>query len=470
MKEILMLAAICVPLLGAFLIPIFGKAITKLRNALALIFVLTALLCSILLLPYAVADNDAVIHIYLPLGLSIGFHADALAVFMAITSTLVSSVIVLYSFGYIKDYPNQNEYYLMICLFIGAMMGLVYSSNLILLYMFWEITSFCSWRLIGFYRDRTALIRANKAFITTVLGALIMLIGFIGIYAETGTFDLSVIKGYTLPSWIVAVILVGILTKSATFPLHNWLPDAGVAPSPVTSLLHAAVLVKIGLYAYVRLFVVELNIDKVFETIVPVIAAVSALLSAGAALKATDIKRVIAYSTISQIAFILLGLSCGVEVGLAGGLLYILAHSIAKGGLFLCAGIVEHALHTKDMSKMGGLIKTMPVTAISCLFCALSVMGIPPFGGFFAKFLVIDEIVSAGQITLGIIFIIGAIMTVLYLARMFSLVFLGEEKAKAHEGTKVMLASVIILAVLSLFMGILIYLPTELVKMVGGLQ
>ena len=406
MKEILMLAAICVPLLGAFLIPIFGKAITKLRNALALIFVLTALLCSILLLPYAVADNDAVIHIYLPLGLSIGFHADALAVFMAITYTLVSSVIVLYSFGYIKDYPNQNEYYLMICLFIGAMMGLVYSSNLILLYMFWEITSFCSWRLIGFYRDRTALIRANKAFITTVLGALIMLIGFIGIYAETGTFDLSVIRA--IPTLLDSRCNIGwILTKSATFPLHNWRLTPG--SPPCYSLLHAAVLVKIGLYAYVRLFVVELNIDKVFETIVPVIAAVSALLSAGAALKATDIKRVIAYSTISQIAFILLGLSCGVEVGLAGGLLYILAHSIAKGGLFLCAGIVEHALHTKDMSKMGGLIKTMPVTAISCLFCALSVMGIPPFGGFFAKFLVIDGIVSAGQITLGIIFIIGAI-------------------------------------------------------------
>ncbi|NLB61635.1 MAG: NADH-quinone oxidoreductase subunit L [Clostridiales bacterium] len=470
MNELLMLACVGIPLAGAFFIPMFGKVNTKLRNALTFLFVFIAFICSVLLLPNVFSGTAVFIHAYIPLGLSFGFRADALSVFMAITSSLVSAIIVIYSFGYIKKYDNQNEYYLMISLFIGAMMGLVYSTNLIMLYLFWEITSFCSWRLIGFYRDKTSIKRANKAFIVTVLGAFVMLIGFIGIYAETGTFDIVALKGYTLPSWIVGLILVGILSKSATFPLHSWLPDAGVAPSPVTSLLHAAVLVKIGLFVYVRLFVVEMNIDAMFTQIVPTIAAISALISAGAALKATDIKRVIAYSTISQIAFILLGLSCGIEIGITGGLLYILAHSIAKGGLFLCAGIVEHALHTKDMNQMGGLIKTMPITAISCLFCALSVMGIPPFGGFFAKFFVINGIISSGQIVLGIIFIIGAVMTVLYLARMFSMVFLGEVKNSAHEGTKGMLASVVTLAVLSLAMGILINYPTELARLVGGIQ
>jgi NADH:ubiquinone oxidoreductase subunit 5 (subunit L)/multisubunit Na+/H+ antiporter MnhA subunit len=264
------------------------------------------------------------------------------------------------------------------------------------------------------------------------------------------------------------LILFGILAKSATFPLHSWLPDAGVAPSPVTSLLHAAVLVKIGVYAYARLFVVTFDIDKAFTLIVPIIAAVSALISAGAAMRENNIKRVIAYSTISQLAFILLGLSCGNETGVIGGMLYILMHSVAKGGLFLCAGIVEHNIHTKDITKMGGLYKQMPLTAIAFIFCAFSVMGVPPFGGFFSKFLVIEGIVSSGNIALAAVFILGAVMTVLYLTRLFVKVFLGPQSfTDVKEGTPAMLTSVIILAVLSLLLGIFISMPSGLSSIIG---
>ena len=347
-------------------------------------------------------------------------------------------------------------------------MGLVFSTNLIFMYIFWEISAICCWRLIGFYREEVTILRANKAFIVTVAGALVMLIGFLGIYGETGTFDLASMKGAHIPAWIVILILFGVLSKSATFPLHNWLPDAGVAPSPVTSLLHAAVLVKIGVYAYARLFTINLDIDKVFTVAVPVIAAVSALISAGAAMCANDIKRVIAYSTISQLAFILLGLSCGNEIGTVGGMLYILMHSVAKGGLFLCAGIVEHSLHTKDITKMGGLYKTMPLTTISFAFCAFSVMGIPPFGGFFAKYLVIEGVISTGNIALGILFILGAVMTVMYLTRLFVKVFLGQPtNPDVKEGTPLMVVSVVILAVLSLVLGIFINMPSGLASLFG---
>lgn len=262
--------------------------------------------------------------------------------------------------------------------------------------------------------------------------------------------------------------MFGILSKSATFPLHNWLPDAGVAPSPVTSLLHAAVLVKIGVYMYARIFVINLDIDAVFTVAVPVIAAVSALISAGVAMRANDIKRVIAYSTISQLAFILLGLSCGTEVGVVGGLLYILMHSVAKGGLFLCAGIVEHNLHTKDITKMGGLYKSMPLTALAFLFCAFSVMGIPPFGGFFAKYLVIDGIISAGNIALGAVFIAGAVMTILYLTRLFIKVFLGQTVSEIKEGAPLMVVSVMLLAVLSVALGIFINVPSGFASLIRG--
>jgi NADH:ubiquinone oxidoreductase subunit 5 (subunit L)/multisubunit Na+/H+ antiporter MnhA subunit len=375
----ILITGILIPLLGALLLPFFGRINEKFRNVMTLVFVAAAFVCAASALPGVLAGEPLSVRFELPLGLSFGFFGDALAVFMSMTATFVSFIIVLYSLGYIKEYENQNEYYMMICLFIGAMMGLVFSTNLIAIYTFWEISSLCCWRLIGFYRNETSIQRADKAFIVTVFGALIMLVGFLGIYGETGTFELTAMKGASIPSWTVVLILFGILSKSATFPLHSWLPDAGVAPSPVTSLLHAAVLVKIGVYAYARFFVLTFAINDVFTTAVPVIAAVSALISAGVALRENDIKRVVAYSTISQLAFILLGLSCGNEVGLIGGLLYILAHSVAKGGLFLCAGIVEHNTHTKDITKMGGLIKVMPITGVAFLLCAFSVMGLPPY-------------------------------------------------------------------------------------------
>lgn len=473
MESYILIICVSVPLFGAFALPNFGRMHAKLRNIAALAFIAIAFICAALALPDVLNGIQPSLHYELPLGLSFGFYADALAVFMAMTASLVASVIVLYSFGYMKEYENQNEYYMMVCLFIGAMMGLVFSTNLIFIYMFWEISAICCWRLIGFYREDITIQRANKAFIMTVAGALIMLIGFIGIYGETGTFDLMAMKGSYIPAWAVVLILFGVLSKSATFPLHNWLPDAGVAPSPVTSLLHAAVLVKIGVYVYARLFVVNLDIDAAFTVAVPVVAAVSALISAGAAMRANDIKRIIAYSTISQLAFILLGLSSGNETGVVGGMLYILMHSVAKGGLFLCAGIVEHNMHTKDITKMGGLYKRMPMTALAFIFCAFSVMGIPPFGGFFAKYLVIDGIISAGNVLLGIVFIIGAVMTVMYLTRLFVKVFLGQQAShdvshNVKEGTPLMVVSVIILAVLSLVLGLFISMPSGLASLIGG--
>ena len=221
------------------------------------------------------------------------------------------------------------------------------------------------------------------------------------IYAETGSFDLMtikmVLKGHPLSFLTTAMILAGILSKSATLPFQTWLPDAGVAPSPVTALLHAAVLVKIGVYVFARLFIATFPIEQIWHTVVPAIAVISAIVAAGAAMIDTDLKRIIAYSTISQIGFIFLGLAVGNIIGIVGGLLYILMHGLAKAGLFLCAGIIEQNTKTKDITKMGGLISTMPLTALAFIGCAFSVMGIPPFGGFFSKYLVFMGAVQSKQ-------------------------------------------------------------------------
>ncbi|NLV59102.1 MAG: NADH-quinone oxidoreductase subunit L [Clostridiales bacterium] len=463
----LLLAVVFVPILGACLLPVTGRLSAKFRNALAFLGVLVPFVALLSLLPDALSGTPVSLTIPLPLGLSFGLMADGLAVFMALISAFLGLIIVLYSYGYIAHSPHQGEYYFFVVLFIGAMMGITLTTNLIFLYTFWEISAICCWRLIGFFREKEYVRRANKAFLITGAGALIMLGGFIAIYQQYGTFDLTVLKRKPISDLAVILILFGILSKSATLPLHSWLADGGVAPTPATALLHAAVLVKIGVYVFTRLFVVNFEISQVFHVIVPVIAAVSAMLSAGAAIREDDIKRIIAYSTVSQLGFIMLGLSVGGELSLAGGLLYILMHAVSKAGLFLCAGIIEHACHTKDIRRMGGLFKQMPVTAVSFLLCAFSVMGLPPFGGFFSKYMVIAGTVEAGQPIIAIVFIISAVMTLIYLMRAFMLVFLGEPRETypdAHDATPTMVASVSLLAVLSLVSGLLVATPADYVE------
>ena len=456
---------VLIPVIGSFVLPLIGWISKPIRNILAFISIAASFILSCALVPLVMSGKTASFHMALAFGFNAAFTADGLAVFMAAVSSLISAVIILYSFDYISHYENQNEYYSMVVLFCGSMMGLVYAANLILLFVFWELTAITSWRLIGYFRDRVHVLKADKAFLVTVFGALMMLIGFIAIYQQTGSFDLAVIKhamsAHPLSNIIVGLILIGLLSKSATLPFHTWLPDAGVAPSPVTALLHAAVLVKIGVYVFARLFVSTITIGQVWHVVVPAVAVASTLVSASAAMFETDMKRLIAYSTVSQIGFIFFGLATGNVIGIAGGLLYILMHGLAKAGLFLCAGIIEQNTKTKDITKLGGLLTTMPVTAISFLFCSFSVMGVPPFGGFFSKYLVFAGAVASKQYLFAFLFLLGAFLTIIYLFRAFNLIFLGEAKIRAKEGSVTMVACVAVLALLSLLGGIFIGYPAK---------
>jgi NADH:ubiquinone oxidoreductase subunit 5 (subunit L)/multisubunit Na+/H+ antiporter MnhA subunit len=475
----IVLSAILIPLVGAPLLPLVGRYKPAVRNFLAAFLVFAALLANLALFPTVLLEGKTVAASLLGMRVV----ADGLAVFVAATSSFVSLIIVIYSFSYIdlhfkhdvhedgaeRTLDHSNEYYLMVVLFLGSMMGLVYSGNLILLFVFWEITALASWRLIGYFRKPTDIVRANKAFLTTVFGALLMLIGFVLLYQRTGSFDLQAIKqglgNEPVSNLALILILAGIFSKSATLPFHTWLPDAGVAPSPVTSLLHAAVLVKIGVYVFARLFVATFSYSPFGHTLVLIIAAASALVSAGAALVDTDLKRIIAYSTVSQIAFIFLGFAAGGRTAVTGALLYILMHGLAKGGLFLCAGIIENGTHTKDVTKLGGLITQMPITAISFLFCALSVMGVPPFGGFFSKTMVMVGAAESGHPWITAVFVLGAFLTILYLFRAYNLVFLGKSGVEAHkEGSRTMVYSVAALGLLSIVGGIAINWPGTLAE------
>ena len=462
--ETIALLTVFVPIVGSFTIPLAGLVSRSARSVWAILLSAATAVLPLTLVPFALGGGDLVVRKPFVLGLDFIMVLDPLAVFMACVSSFVGCLIVVYSIGYIRHEEHQNEYYLMVLLFIGAMMGLVFSGNLIFLYLFWEIIAISCWRLIGFYREPKFVIKADKAFLVTFFGAVVMLLGFIQVYGVTNTFDITAMRGTLIPGSAVLFILFGMFSKSATVPLHTWLPDAGVAPTTVTALLHAAVLVKIGVYAYARLFLYGFKLPPEWYQIIPIVVVVSSLVAAGAATVETDIKRILAYSTVSQIGYIFLGLSMANAAGISGSLLFILMHGLAKAGLFLCAGIVIHATHQKDIREMGGLIRTMPVTAVAFLFCAFSVIGIPPFGGFFSKFLVIMGTLQAGQVWLAGTALFTAVLTMFYLLKVFSLMFLGEARHPAPEKTKSMVFVVATLAVLSLAAGLLVSYPMKLVN------
>lgn len=466
--QTIILLTIFVPIVGSFTIPLAGLISKRARSFWSVLIALATTASSMLLIPFALKGGELAFRKTLAMGLDFIVVADALSVFMAVASSFIGALIVVYSLGYIAHEENQSEYYFIVLLFIGAMMGLVFSANLIFMYLFWEIAAIACWRLIGFYRVREHVLKADKAFLVTFFGAVFMLLGFVLIYAQTGTFDITAMRGAAIPGIAVLLILMGMFSKSATVPLHTWLPDAGVAPTTVTALLHAAVLVKIGVYAYARLFSYAFKLPEGWQQAIPIIVVFSSLVAAGAAAVENDLKRILAYSTVSQIGYIFLGFAVMNPMGVSGSLLFILMHGLAKAGLFLCAGIVIHATKQRDIRKMGGMIKTMPWTAAAFIFCAFSVIGIPPFGGFFSKFMVIMATVQSGRVWVAAAALFAAVLTMFYLFKVFSAVFMGEAKSDHKEGTRSMVFVVVVLAVLSLLAGLFVAYPTKLANIAAG--
>ncbi len=453
----MMLGAITIPIIGAFVILIF-KRIPALQKTIAISFAGATCLVTLFRLGDVLAGYKYIWELpFLP-GLDIYFIADPLASFMAFVSALIGFFIVVYSIEYMGHDSRQTEYYFFVLLFIGSMMGLVYSANLILMYVFWEITAICSWRLIGHHRNEPGhLINADKAFLITVFGSTCMLIGFELLAQQVHNFNLVFLKGVT-PSFTVALLITaGILGKSAQLPLQTWLPDAGVAPAPVTALLHAAVLVKIGAFAFARIFLTTLILPPGFQEFLLIILLIGLLVTACAALVENDMKRILAYSTISQIGLILIGFTIGNPLAIAGALFYILAHGLAKAGLFLGVGVIDHYTKERDIRKLGGMAKHFPANSFGFFLCALSVMGIPPLGGFFAKVLILFGAIQEQRFFLAIGIGLGAILSMLYIMRLWNAVFMGMPTS-ASPGKKFDLMSlvVIIFGVLSfLSIGVL---------------
>jgi len=451
----LAIATFGIPILGSLLTLLADRISGFLRNAIAILLVAASLVSSLMLIPIAKEARTVMLGPSTIPGFGFNFIIDGLGVYVAVMSALIGLLIVVYSVGYMKDYTHLGEYYFLIVLFLGAMMGLVLSANLLLIYIFWEITAICSWRLIGFYRDPQHLRFADTALLMTVFGSFCMLVGIEMVWHETGTLTVAAIRGHTVSDTAMLLFFIGILAKSAQVPLQVWLPGAGVAPSPVTALLHSAVLVVIGVFAFARIFIGAFNLPPDWQTITSVVATVTIFVAGGAALVEHNAKRILAYSTFGQLAYVYLGYATMTAVGVIGALVFLLAHSLAKAGLFLCIGIVEHRTHTRDIRELSGMIRVMPVTAVAFILCALTIIGFPPSAGFIGKLMIIFGALEGGKTPFAALAVFGALLSIAYMLRLFNGVFLGKELShNVKEGRPGMVATVVVFAVLSILLGI----------------
>jgi len=419
--------------------------------------------------------------------IQLGIIMDSLTAVMVVVVSLVSLMVQIYSLGYMAhDEAGYHRYYAWMSLFTMSMLGLVLANNLLFMFVFWEMVGLCSYLLIGFwFHKKSAADAAKKAFIVTRIGDFGFLAGILLIFATTGTFDTGelyhlaatgVLAGTTL-TWATIGIFAGAVGKSAQFPLHVWLPDAMEGPTPVSALIHSATMVSAGVFLVARTFPLFAHSIEALTT-VAVIGGFTAIFAASMGLVMNDIKRVLAYSTISQLGYMMLGLgAAGIAIAAGGsvtveaakaatavGIFHLFNHAFFKALLFLGAGSVNHATDTFDMRLMGGLRRAMPWTFITFLLGALSLAGIWPLSGFWSK----DEIVIialANQPVLGILAMITVFMTAFYMFRIIFMTFTGEYRGGAaaengghgeshpHESPGVMVAPMVILAILAVVSG-----------------
>lgn len=492
MPNVLSIALIpLLPLAAFVLLGLFGKSILKkAAGVIAVLFLFTATTLAFYTAYkyfFVYGKVDGVYQKLVPfkyawlvfsdkLSIDMGILLDPISVMMLVVVTLVSLMVHIYSLGYMKGEERFATYYAYLGLFTFSMLGLVLSSNIFQIYIFWELVGVSSFLLIGYYYDKPAAVAASKkAFIVTRFADLGFLIGILVLSYYSGTLDFNTMLatltstesselkaavsgsflGMSALTWGMLLVFMGGAGKSAMFPLHIWLPDAMEGPTPVSALIHAATMVVAGVFLVARLFpVFALSAPEALQ-VVAYVGAASALIAAVIACTQTDIKRVLAYSTMSQIGFMMFALGVskiGGEEGLGytASMFHLFTHALFKALLFLGAGAVIHYVHSNEMKDMGGLRKHMPITHITFLIACLAIAGVPPFAGFFSK----EEILLAAYHNNPVIYYIAlftSALTAFYMFRLYFSIFWNKEHHSHNEhhqgeGGLVMMLPLILLA------------------------
>jgi proton-translocating NADH-quinone oxidoreductase, chain L len=415
-----------------------------------------------------------------------GFLVDNLTAVLLIVVTTIGMLVHVYSIGYMRHDPGYWRFFAYLNLFMVSMLLLVLADSWLVLFVAWELVGLSSYLLIGFwYRKRTAAEASKKAFITNRVGDVGFALGIMAIFVNTGTLNIRdsiaslttvsmgtgcaigqascAMSGGGIPIWIIALLIfAGAVGKSAQFPLHVWLPDAMEGPTPVSALIHAATMVNAGVYLVARANPIFASAPDVM-VIVAGIGIFTAILAASIAMTQTDIKRVLAYSTLSQLGYMFASLGVGAW---AAAIFHLMTHGFFKGLLFLGSGSVIHAVHEEqDMRKMGGLRKKIPQTYWTMLIGAIAISGIPPLAGFFSKDEILGESFKAGFVWVWAIGVLVAVMTAFYMFRLIGLTFWGKSRVdpavepKIHESPRTMTIPLWLLAIPSVVLGVVLSWP-----------
>ncbi len=483
------------PLIACMFVPLIAKKGDKIRNYYVIAVAAVTAAFAFSLVPGIFFGNGQPTESTIPwiAGISAGVYIDPLSILFTCLVGFFGLIIVIYSWGYMKGEEGLTRYYFLILLFIGSMIGLVISDNLVQMFIFWEMVGLCSYALVAFWYKRPESVNAgNKVFIMTRIGDISLLAAIGILYAgplvagkAIGSFSFSTIiaaltagaKAGTLNTGLLVtaffLVLGGAVAKSAQFPLFTWLYSAMEAPTSISALLHAATMVKAGIYLLARFILIASVATPLIIALQPLwfptvawIGVITALIGATLAITTTDIKGVLAYSTVSQIGFMMAGLGSAVagaaSIGWFASLFHMVSHAFFEGLGFLLAGGIIHAIGTRDMRLMGGLRKAMPITFVLMGIMIITTSGLPPFAAFFSKGLIITSVAglnsTAGTIQAILLYATAAI-TFAYVIRMFSLVFMGKEsehlqKQHVHEAPKVMLIPAAILAALCVVWGL----------------
>ena len=492
--------------MGVCLIPIMSRVHPILRDVTAIIFPFFSAIASLMLLPHlfhpeSLPIESSVVWISVPFVVEFGVLVDPLSIILANVVAVISLIITVYSVGYMKGDPGIARFLMLVNLFIGSMLLLVLSNNLLVLFIGWKLVGLCSYALIGYYyRDEKKYWIGGppptkyaspshcglKALVMTGAGDLVMLGGILIIFYYSRTLNLLQLY-QTASVWIPLMaerpgmivltsflLLAGPIGKSAQFPLHEWLPEAMAGPGPVSALIHAATMVKSGVYLVARLipifyygyWVAGSSEAAAFFIITAWVGVITAFVAATQGMVALELKKVLAFSTVSQIGYMWIGLGVAgfsqsvLVSGTTSGIFHLVSHAVFKACLFLCAGSVIHAARSIYMSEMGSLKKYMPLTWIFMLIAALSLMGLPPLPGFWSKDAILLSSLEAHAIMIFILAMITVVLTSFYTTRFMGMVFYGFESAhlkqadvNPHEAARIMWGACAVLGVIIVGLG-----------------
>jgi NADH-quinone oxidoreductase subunit L len=478
-------ALVVLPLAGFLVTAVVGRRLGKQAHwipvgaifvvwVIAMVLVVQVLTGAAPLLPGSEDSHGYVVEwfTWIPadnLVVNVGFVVDALTASLLIVVTTIGLLVHVYSIGYMSHDPGYWRFFAYLNLFMFSMLLLVLAGNFLVVFVAWELVGLCSYLLIGFwYRKRSAALAAKKAFIVNRVGDVGFILGIMLIFVSLGTLDIrEVIERIgeldaTTITLIALLIFAGAMGKSAQFPLHVWLPDAMEGPTPVSALIHAATMVNAGVYLVARTNPIFAHAPSAL-VVVAGIGIFTAILAASIAMTQTDIKRVLAYSTLSQLGYMFAALGVGAWTA---AIFHLMTHGFFKGLLFLGSGSVIHAVHEEqDMRRMGGLAQKIPITYVTMLIGSLAIAGIPPLAGFFSKDEILGESLKLGFTWVWAIGFIVAGLTAFYMFRLMGLTFWGSFRGpkeiweKIHESPPVMTIPLILLAIPSVFLGLFLGLP-----------